>query len=181
MSCLSRWGFELMTQANANRSDAVPPFFIATERFDTAGGEKWEKYCEWAKIPGLTEVVSLDCMLCSHIVTDHHLDYVKQKTQDVCRKNILGVYRNPETHIAAPPAKDFRFVGHDLIEELTQISALTNCGGFPDVFQNGELNSFGLIEAFDRACEIKRQLLERHPEEPHADCELYAVWRLEQA
>jgi hypothetical protein len=67
------------------------------------------------------------------------------------------------------------------ITEHTQISALTNCGGFPDVFQNHELNRFGLIEDFDRVSEIRRQLAEHHPEEPHANCELYAVWRLEEA
>ena len=69
-------------------------------------------------------------------------------------------------------------MGYDLIEEQTQISALTNCGGFPDVFRNDELNSVGLIENFDRGSEVQRLLARRHPEEPHAQCELYAVWRL---
>jgi hypothetical protein len=69
-------------------------------------------------------------------------------------------------------------MGYDLIEEETQISAITNCGGFPDVFSNEELNRVGLISSFERAYEVRRLLAERHPEEPHAQCEMYALWRL---
>jgi hypothetical protein len=177
------------------------PLFIATERFDPSDGEKWQKYREWAKIPGLVEVVSLDAMLCKHLINEirdedwhnivnedfrlgyfYHLDYLTQRIQDIPRKNILGLYRNPEVHIAAAPAPgDFGFAGYDLIEEQTQISALTNCGGFPDVFRNDELNRFGLVCSFDRACEVRRLLAQRHPEEPHAQCELYALWRLKES
>ena len=181
-----------------NRAEMVTPLFIATELFDAADGEKWAKYFAWAKIPRLTELVGLDSMMCPHVINEftdedwnhivcedfrlnyfHHLDYLKRRVQGLARINILGVYRNPETHIATPPAPaSFSFVGHDLIEEATQISALNNCGGFPDVFRNDELNQFGLLEDFARAAEVRRHLRERHPEEPHADCELYAIWRL---
>jgi hypothetical protein len=174
------------------------PLFIATERFDPLDGEKWQKYFEWAKIPALVEVVSLDASLCRHLIEEfqdedwrhivcedfrldyfYHLDYLKQRIQNVPRRNILGLYRNSKVHIAAPPAPgNFDFVGYDLIEEQTQISALTNCGGSPDVFRNDELNRFGLLDGFDRASEVKRLLVERHPEEPHAQCEMYAIWRL---
>jgi hypothetical protein len=173
------------------------PLFIATERFDPSDGETWQKYLEWAKIPQLVEIVSLDIMLCPRLITDfteedwshivnedfrldyfHDLGYLKRRVQSVPRRNILGLYRNPETHIPTAPAQEFTFIGYDLIEEDTQVSALTNCGGFPDVFQNEELNEFGLIQTFDRATEVKRTLAELHQEEPHAQCELYAIWRL---
>jgi hypothetical protein len=75
-------------------------------------------------------------------------------------------------------ATEFRFLGCDLIEERTQISALSNCGGFPDVFGNDELNRCGLIDSFERAYEVRRLLAERHPEEAHAQCEMYTIWRL---
>jgi hypothetical protein len=48
-----------------------------------------------------------------------------------------------------------------LIEESTQISARNNCGGFPDVFANAELNRFGLMRDFQRASEVRRLLAER--------------------
>lgn len=177
------------------------PLFIATERFDPSDGERWEKYSQWARIPAMTEIVSLDAALCpclidtpqqedwQHIVCEdfrldyfYNLDYLKQRVQDIRRRNILGLYRNPEAHIVAAPAPgDFGFIGYDLIEERTQISAVTNCGGFPDVFRNEELNLFGLIDSFDRACEVRRLLAERHPEDAHARCEMYAIWRLNES
>jgi hypothetical protein len=174
------------------------PLFIATARFDPSDGEKWLSYCEWARIPGLIEVVSLDSMLCRHLVDQpidedwqhivnedfrldyfYHLEYLLRRLHDTKRRNVLGLYRNPGLHISSrPTAENFSFAGYDLIEEVTQISALTNCGGFPDVFANRELNQLGLLEKFDRACEVRRLLAERHPEESHAQCELYAIWRL---
>jgi hypothetical protein len=174
------------------------PLFIAKTPFGPAEGEAWLNYCQWAKIPGLTEVVSLDSSLCprvikeiadedwSHIVNEdfrldyfYDLDYLLERVAKVARKNILGVYRNPNRHIDIPPAPgDFTFVGYDLIEEQTTISALTNCGGFPDSFSNDELNLFGLISGFDRATKIRQDLKARHPNEPHAQCELYALWRM---
>jgi hypothetical protein len=48
----------------------VEPFFIATERFDPSDGEKWQRYFEWAKIPALNEVVSLDACLCKHLINE---------------------------------------------------------------------------------------------------------------
>ena len=177
------------------------PLFIAGERFGPTDGEKWLKYFEWAKIPALKEVVSLDNCLCAHLVnndlTDEdwnhivnadfrldyflHLDYLLNRISDIKRRNVLGLYRNPESHIEiAPAAGNFHFAGYDLIEEQTQISALVNCGGFPKAFSNEELNPFGLISEYRRASEVKKLLVEKHPEESHADCELYAIWRLDE-
>ena len=145
------------------------PLFIATERFDPTDGEKWQKYFEWAKIPALKEVVDLDGCLCPNLLKEiqdedwdhivnadfqlryfYHLDYLLSRVQSIRRRNILGLYRNPETHITQAPAKDFAFIGYDLVDEQTHISALTNCGGFPDSFSNEELNQYGLISQFER-------------------------------
>jgi len=46
------------------------PLFIAVEPFDPSDGEAWWKYCEWAKIPTLTEVITLDSALCRRIITE---------------------------------------------------------------------------------------------------------------
>jgi len=172
--------------------------FIATEPFDPSDGEKWGKYIGWAKIPNLTEVISLDGALCPHLIKEftdedwshivnenyrqdyfYHLDYLLSRVASVKRKNILGLYRNPTNHITSPPEPNiFEFKGYDLIEDMTQISALTNCGGFPAAFSNDELNSYGLITDFTRAVEIQHLLEEKYPNEDHAHCDLYAIWRL---
>ena len=60
------------------------PLFIATERFDPSDGEKWQKYCDWAKIPGLVEVVSLDAMLCKHLIKEFQdEDWSQKKGQSI--------------------------------------------------------------------------------------------------
>jgi hypothetical protein len=174
------------------------PLYVATERFGPEDGDRWDHYIQWAKIPALTEVVGLDCMLCrrlldeindedwKHIVIEsfrsgyfYHLDYLLARVADLKRRNILGVYRNPDHHISEPPgSREFVFMGYDLIDEQTQISSLTNCGGFPEVFSNEELNACGLLPEFARATEVRRLLKEAFPKEPHAQTELYAIWRL---
>ena len=177
------------------------PLYIAKERFDPTDGERWQGYVQWAKIPGLTEIVSLDTLLCprllkeisaddwAHIVNAdfrldyfYHLDYLLKRIGDMNRRNVLGLYRNPIRHITdPPPGGDFVFIGYDLIEEATQISALNNCGGFPLAFRNEELNQYGVLATFDRAAEVRQELKAKYPEESHADCELYAIWRLNEA
>lgn len=179
----------------------MTPLFIATERFDPSDGDRWQEYCRFAQIPQLIEVVSLDRGLCprlvkeikaedwGHIVNEDwrldyfcHLDYLLKRVAEHSRRNVLGLYRNPDCHITRPPGQgDFEFVGYDLIEEMTQVSALTNCGGFPEVFTSEELNAYGLIQDYGRAAQIAVVLADEFPEESHADCELYAIWRLSEA
>jgi len=55
--------------------------------------------------------------------------------------------------------KRFKFMGYDLIEEFTRISALTNCGGFPKAFLNNDLNKSGLIKSYEQAILIQKSLL----------------------
>ena len=55
------------------------------------------------------------------------------------------------------------------------------CGGFEAAFDNTELSSEGLIEKFGRTQEIQSALLENYPDEPHADCQIWAVWCMEDA
>jgi hypothetical protein len=151
-----------------------------------------------AGIPNLIEVVSLDSMLCPPIVTEfndedwahivnedfrlnyfYDLDYLIRRAGLGPRRNVLGLYRNPHSHIDIAPAPgEITFIGYDLIEEMTQISALTNCGGCPGTFSNEELNERGLISSFARAREVQTLLPLNNPQEPHAHCEMYAVWRL---
>jgi len=176
----------------------MKPLFIATERFDASDGEAWEKYCQFAQIPNLIEVVSLDQILCHRLVAkfkpadwDHivnedfrldyflHLDYLLKRIAGHRRRNVLGVYRNPDCHIAQPPGQgNFVFMGYDLVEEVTQVSALTDCGGFPKAFSNQELSPQGLIQDYGRAVQVRVALAEAYPKEHHAQCELYAIWRL---
>jgi hypothetical protein len=37
-------------------------------------------------------------------------------------------------------------MGYDLVDEKGDVSALSNCGGWPGILDNAELSSKGLIE-----------------------------------
>lgn len=172
----------------------MTPWFIATEPFtpDDAG---WDSYIKFSGLTQLEEVVSLDGMLCPtvlrqtrddywpHIVNeDFMLDYfldlgfLMGQVAGIPRKNVLCVFRNPIRPPAAPSAC-FEFLGYDLVDVQGPASALTNCGGFPDVFANSELSRVGLLPDFGRALEVQSLLRSRHPDEPHADCHLWAILR----
>lgn len=169
-------------------------FYRANEKF-AAESPRWDAYVQWAKIPNLIEIVSLDGMLCPPLITTFvdedwpylmqvgdrlefkDLRYLTGRVANPASVNILAAIRNPASP-TYPSMPEFEFVGYDLIEDATGISALTNCGGFWNSFSNDELNAFGLLDNFLRAGEVQRILPERNPGESHAECELYALWRL---
>lgn len=175
----------------------MQPWFIATERFTSRDGEAWEKYVAWSGLRHLDEVVSLDPMLCPtllpetradywpHIVNEDFmlnffvdLDFLLEQIPGVREKNLLCVYRDPAS--PPPPCKGpirFEFLGYDLVDVHGGASALTNCGGFADVFENTELSSKGLLTSHGRAFQVRADLRARHPEEHHADCHVWAISR----
>jgi len=64
----------------------------------------------------------------------------------------------------------------DLVEAATGVSALSNCGGWPRVFANGELSANGLIADHARALEIQAALPLACQGEHHAICDVWAVF-----
>ena len=79
----------------------------------------------------------------------------------------------------------FEFCGFDLSEGGNEdllfpgTSSLTNCGNntFEKVFTNKDLNKYGLIENIEKAFQIKNLLPKYYPDEPHAYCAVFAIWR----
>jgi hypothetical protein len=68
-------------------------------------------------------------------------------------------------------------VGEFARREAERIGSLTNCGGFPDVFDGGEISPVGLLTDHSRALEVREELRALHPEEPHANCHAWAIFR----
>ena len=172
--------------------------YIATKKFGPSNGIGWNKYIEWSGLTQLTELVTLDGMLCPfalpetkeshwpHIVNEDNmlnffldLDFLLSELASTGDLNILGVIRRPTVDVRSLDWDGFTFMGYELLDKEVSISPLTNCGGFPDVFANTELSSVGLLDDFDRAAEIRDLLHKMHPGEHHADCDLWAVFRRE--
>jgi hypothetical protein len=173
----------------------MTPWFTATERFDPSD-ERWGKYIARSGLEQLDEVVSLDGTLCpsvlpdikpeywNHIVNENFtlnffidLDYLRNQTAEIHRKNILCVFRNPTGPPSSQVPEGFEFVGYDLVDKDASISALTNCGGFPQAFSNGELSEKGLLRNNERGREVQETLRQKYPNEHHADCHLWAIFR----
>lgn len=166
---------------------------------DYIGNLSWQKYIEWSRLKQLTELISLDSMLnelsfqpnfdssedWKYIVTDgdymtdlfNSAEYVLNRTKELKFFNFLAVIKNPTENSKCLVSEDFEFVGYELLDEDYGISALTNCGGFDETFLPDELNRFGLIDDLARAQEIQKDLKANNPEEYHAYCNVFGIWR----
>ncbi|MEO1712913.1 MAG: hypothetical protein AAFU60_06210, partial [Bacteroidota bacterium] len=102
--------------------------------------------------------------------------YVLEKTKDLESFNLLAVVKNPSDTLQ-DLSTHFDFLGYDLIEVDGYISALTNCGGFDESFLPHDLNQYGLIPIWKRAKKVQEGLRGDYPDELHADCDLFEVWR----
>ena len=88
------------------------PVFVAKRRFDPGEGEHWERYVAWSGLTQLTELVSLDEILCPTVPAtliaadwEHnvHADYQTSYFRSleylrVAREpklNVLGVLQSP--------------------------------------------------------------------------------------
>src|SRR5262249_15426600 len=105
-------------------------------------------------------------------------DFLLGLVSDVGERNFLCVFRNPSSQPALPAGPlNFELLGYDLVDIQASASALTNCGGFPEVFENSERSSKGLLASCTRALEVQSELRRKYPEEPHADCHVWAILR----
>jgi len=167
------------------------PIFYKAERFFPD-----KKYEEFSKIFNKAELVTYDVCLCGVIHDENLLEeielagrYVRGvktkswqsllKTPLSVGEQIIAYYKNPiESYEHHKMESDFEFCGYDLSEEMTGISALTNCGElFSGAIPYEELNKFGLISEYCEAFRIRKLLENLYPDEPHAECEVYELWR----
>jgi hypothetical protein len=174
----------------------VGPLYITTERFDPGRGADWTDYISWSGLTQLREVVSLDSILCPKVIDEilpedwHHivnedfmldyftdLEYLIQRVGVLDGRNLLCLYKNPD-YEQNPSDSRFALEGYDLIDVMGGVSALSNCRGFPLAFENGELNRVGLLPTLDRAVAVRARLMSNYPAEPHANCDVWAIFRL---
>jgi len=156
------------------------PFFYTAERFFPD-----ENYEQFSKIFGRAEIVTYDTNLCG-VNSTHGLygksryagevDNWKELLYVPIKENeqIIAYYKNPiKSHEHHMLNDNFEFCGYDLSEELTMISAITNCGDmFDKVIPRKKLNTFGLIDKYSEAFLIRKLLGEIYPKESHARCEV---------
>ncbi|MCY7273059.1 MAG: hypothetical protein LH702_04765 [Phormidesmis sp. CAN_BIN44] len=175
--------------------------FAALEAFDPTYGELWKSYVAWSKLTHLCEVVSHDHMLCPSIIeklvdedwnylayTDvisfpmlfSDLDYLFRRVGRTDKKfQIIATAREPEKdNLQSFCNPRFELKGFDLVDEALGTSTLTNCGGFDNAFSGSDLSECGLIRDREKALAVRRLLSMNYPEERHADCEMWGVWKM---
>lgn len=145
-----------------------------------------------SKIFGRNEIVTFD-ILCKNI-EENYINY----TEYLCDWNygvsdwkllistplqpneqVIACFKNPTESYEFHKLDDwFEFCGYDLSDSRVFISAITNCNGeFEKAIAYGELNKFGLISEYNKAFQTRELLEEFYPEEEHANCDIYEIWR----
>lgn len=173
------------------------PVFTARRRFGPHHGPRWTDWVAWSGLTGVRELVSLDTMLCPEALErletedwEHNvhadyqvmhfrsLPYLARRVAGTPDVHLLALLQNPEAdEVARLRLPAFDFAGFEVLDVHGDVSALTNCGGFPAVFGPEDLNTFGLLADLGRADDIRRGLRSAYPAEPHAECDVWALWR----
>ena len=143
-------------------------YFEANRCFNTEELRKFNKgkiTCE--------EIVSFDCGLFNM----YEMDSPKQGLRDETEQVIALILRPTEESFVALKTSGFEFCGYDLVESGSTISAITNCGGDFNSIPYGKLTRYGLLPNYKDAVLAQLALVEEDPDEPHADCDIYEIWR----
>ena len=176
----------------------IKPWYAAVEAFGPKSGDVWDSFIRESGLKQLIEVITLDGILCPDVIKElspedwqhnvdedyvffyfHDLDYLLKRIDSFDRVNILAIIRNPSEECCSQTFDErFIFQGYDLIDIEGGISAITNCGGFEKAFANEELSSVGLLSTFKRAIEVQNLLKGNYPGEPHANCNIWAFWKM---
>lgn len=176
----------------------MPLYYTAVHRFSPdCAGDRWRDYLAWTDLEQLEEVISLDQLLCPNFFESpsgedwdynvheanklhlfHDLDYVLRKTAEHKCVQVVGVIHAPTPgELATTHDPRLQFCGFDLVETDGVISALVNCGGFELSFSNRDLNAWGLLDSYQRTLEVKASLVYEYPDEHHARCDVWALYR----
>jgi hypothetical protein len=109
----------------------------------------------------------------------HDLDHVLRRVAGEDQGNVLALKPEPtDEEVRSVNDPRFAFRGFDLVELETGIRALVNCGGFDKAFAGSDLSECGLHTDHAQALRVQKRLREDYPNEPHAACDVWAIWQL---
>lgn len=172
----------------------LPWLFTARQRFTPSQIEHWHSYIQFSGFTHITEVVTLDSILCPDLIEDlidedwsHNVQadyritwftnfvYLRQRlTWRTGQDQILAILEKPSQFCEVPLA--FEFCGFDILDDHDSNSILTNCGRFPGTFSPSDVNTFGLLPDLGHANAIAAKIRSDFPDEPH--CHNCRVWQV---
>lgn len=174
-------------------------YYTARARFGPSH-EAWDYYINQARLPQLTELISLDTSLNEVLVEPDYesridynyivlkngghetgffttWEYVLTHLNPDENFHLLAVCINPDVNCNTIEMEGYDFIGYELLDQYYDTSALTNCGGFDETFLPSDLNKYGLIDHYAQAIDIGNRLYENNPGEDHADTNVIAIWK----
>lgn len=165
-------------------------------RFTAATRERFDDYRSFSGFRHITEVVTLDSMICRDLIDElqdddweHnvHEDFRIQLFRDsaylMSRQPLNGSKHQLIAAMECPPIdftipNGFVICGFDIMDSSFGNSALTNCGRILEAFQPDEVNNFGLIDDRERAFAIRDTMRGLNPNDPHlGECEVWLIAR----
>lgn len=172
-------------------------FYTAHRRLTPASGEDFTGFVKWSGFDQIDEFVSSDSVICPNLVTEltredwdynvsednrvfwfrDHVYLRKRIDYNPTLHNILSLVKTPSEPITVEPG--FEFCGYDILDSYDSISVLTDCGGFPDVFEPSIVNRYALLDSRLTADQIASTLRSTHPDCDHCrNCAVWSVARL---
>ena len=119
------------------------------------------------------EIVSFDCCLMDMYEIESHDTPLRSDTQQI----VAVMLRPGIDPLEYMEKRGFTFCGYDLVEDITFISSITNCGGEFSSIPYEKLTEFGLLPTYKDAVLAQLALVEEAPENHHAYCMIYEIWR----
>jgi hypothetical protein len=164
------------------------------QRFNPSTATDWQSYLEFSGFYHVTEIITIDEMLCPSVVTeitaedwnhnvnqDFRLDwftdaeYLKKRVNvNPQFHNLIALLEHPHTTAIPPP--HFEHCGFDILDGEDSISVLTKCGQFPEIFSPSSVNQFSLLDSLSQAHQIAEAIRKTYPDEYH--CQNCRVWQI---
>lgn len=170
--------------------------FTLRERLTPDMRSRFEGYQSFSGFTLLTELITLDSMMCPDVVTElstEDWDYNVQqdfRTQlfrdadyllsrqplDRSKHQLIAAYEQPADTEIIPTG--FERCGYDIMDAYFGNSTLTNCGPIPEAFSPADVNEFGLIDNYEMAFSIRDRMRLLHPDDPHLGaCDVWLLAR----
>ena len=143
-------------------------YYGADRCFNTEEVKRWNQnkiLCD--------EIVSFDC----GVFEMYEIEGQEATLLPATAQIVAVIIRPDQTPSSLLRQKEFVFCGYDLVEEFSNISAITNCGAGFSSIPYAKLTDYGLLPTYKDALLTQCALLEEDPEDPHADCEIIEIWR----
>lgn len=170
--------------------------YTLRDRLTAAESPRFDDYCLFSGFTHITEVVTLDSMLCCDLIgelraedwqhnvhEDHRGHFLRSATYllnrqplDRTKHQVIAARERPTVSEELPVG--FTLCGYDIMDSGVENSALTNCGPIPEAFSPSEVNELGLLNDRERVCAIRDAMRSLEPNDPHLGrCEVWLLAR----